>query len=53
MIYPILVYGSEIWNVKNFRNVEKVQYIAMRYFLCVHKFAPLHGIYGEMGWTPN
>ena len=43
-------YASEIWGFKDFQCCKKVQNRAMRYYLGVHKFAPISGMQGDLGW---
>ena len=49
-VKPILEYGSEIWGYKVFKSCGQIQQRAIRYFLGVHRFAPIAGLVGEMGW---
>lgn len=49
-IVPILAYGSEIWGYKSFKKINQVHYRAIRVFLGVHRFAPVPGLEGDMGW---
>ena len=51
MVSPILEYGSEVWGHVNIKCSEKIDNSAIRYFLGVHRFAPLAGLAGDMGWT--
>jgi hypothetical protein len=51
-VVPILDYGSSTWGYKRYQTVENVQNRAMRYFLGVHRFAPLLALYGDTGWIP-
>jgi hypothetical protein len=52
-ICPILDYGSEIWGAQKYHKIDQIQNRAMRAYLGVHKFAPIAGIQGEMGWTSS
>ena len=52
-VKPVTNYGAGIWGYKHLESLHKIQYRAMRFFLGVHKFAPLVGIIGDMGWIPN
>jgi hypothetical protein len=46
-------YSSEVWGLGKFNVCDTVQNKALRYFLGVHKYAPLLGILGDIGWyTP-
>ena len=52
-VCPILDYGSEIWGARKYHKIDQIQNRAMRAFLGVHKFAPLVGVQGDMGWTSS
>ena len=49
-VCPIIDYGSAVWGVKKYEKLEQVQYKAMRYFLGVHRFAPIDMLKGDFGW---
>ena len=49
-VAPIIDYSSEIWGYKNYCKTNVVQNRAMRIFLCVHRFAPVAGLEGDMAW---
>jgi len=49
-VCPILEYGAGVWGMKYFECIEQVQRKAMRYFLGVHRFAPIDFIVGDFGW---
>ena len=53
-ICPIMEYGSAAWSayILNSKPMMDVQYRLIRYHLGVHKFTPLLGLEGEMGWKP-
>ena len=51
-VYPILDYASAIWGGDQHKRPDQVQERAMRYYLGVHKFAPIPGLRGDMGWYP-
>ena len=42
--------AAEIWGFKEFSKCNNVQNRAMRYYLGVHKFAPVVGMQGDLGW---
>ena len=44
-------YSAGIWGIKVFPQIEQIQYHAARYFLGVHRFAPIEGLLGDMGWS--
>jgi hypothetical protein len=49
-VCPILDYSSGVWGIKSYSDIEKVQHNALRYFLGVHKFAPIDMLVGDTGW---
>ena len=49
-VVPILDYQSSVRVYKDFNDIEAVQKRNIRYFLCVHRFAPKLAINGEVGW---
>ena len=51
-VFPILDYGAGVWGIKEFNEIDRVQEKAIRYFLGVHRFAPIHMLYGDIGWIP-
>ena len=51
-VCPILDYASGVWGTRRFDVLERVQERAIRYFLGVHRFAPTHMLYGDIGWVP-
>ena len=53
LVTPIIDYGSAIWGYKSYNNLDRVQNRATRYFTGVHKFAPMLGHVGDMGWVGN
>ena len=50
-VLTIADYGAGIWGTKTFPKSEQVSYRAARYFLGVHRFAPLEALLGDMGWV--
>ena len=53
-VAPILEYGSGIWApYEKFPDIDNIMLRACRYYLGVHRFAPIPGILGDMGWVPN
>lgn len=54
-VLPILEYGAGIWapTNKKYPDIDNIMHRACRYYLGVHKFAPILGIMGDMGWVPN
>jgi hypothetical protein len=49
-VVPIADYASEIWGYKNYSKPNLIQNRAMRIFLGVHRYAPVAGLEGDMGW---
>lgn len=49
-IVPVMSYGAEIWGYTNYPKLNQIHQRAMRIFLGVHKFAPIAGLEGDMGW---
>ena len=49
-VCPITDYASGIWGLKSFAKMDQLQNRAIRYYLGVHRFAPIPGLVGEMGW---
>ena len=43
-------YSAGIWSMRTFPQIEQIQYQAARYYLGVHRFAPIEGLLGDMGW---
>ena len=50
-VATVMDYGSEIWGFKDFAKLNTVQQNAIRVYLGLHKFAPIDGFIGDMGWT--
>ena len=46
-------YGSGVWGLRPAKNIDHIQNRAMRFFLGVHKFAPIPALFGDMGWHKN
>ncbi len=49
-VMPILAYSSGVWGLKHYKCCEDVLLRASRYYMGVHRFAPIPGIQGDMGW---
>lgn len=49
-VVPVTDYCSSIWGFKCYNKIDMTQNKAIRYFMGVHKFAPLLAINGDMGW---
>ena len=52
-VTPILDYASGIWGNRKFQSIDNVQNRAIRYYLGVHRFAPILALYGDTGWIPS
>ena len=53
-VAPILEYGSGVWAPsKKFPEIDNIMLRACRYYLGVHRYAPIPSIMGDMGWVPN
>jgi hypothetical protein len=52
MIAPILLYGSEVWGLYNFKDVDKLNLRFCKYILGVKKQTPPSAVYGELGRIP-
>ena len=52
-VVPIMEYCASVWGMKSFQCLDNVQNRALRYFLGVHRFAPIPGLYGDSGWIPT
>ena len=49
-VQPVMNYSSGVWGYSKFTQTDKVQQLALRVFLGVHKFAPVAVLYGDSGW---
>ena len=52
MIVPIILYGSEVWGIYNFKAVEKLHLRFCRKILGVSQQTPNYAVYGELGRFP-
>ena len=52
-VLSIADYSAGIWGTKIFPKNEQVQYRAARYFMGVHRFAPIEALLGDMGWSTS
>ena len=50
-VLTICDYSAGVWGTNIFTKSEQVQYKAARYFLGVHRFAPIEALLGDMGWS--
>ncbi len=53
LVAPVIDYGSSIWGYKSYDSLDKVQNRATRFFVGVHRYAPILGHVGDMGWGSN
>ena len=51
-VAPVMDYGSAVWGIKSFKQINDIQLRALRVFLGVHKFCPIVGIEGDTAWDP-
>ena len=52
-VLPILDYCCPVWSHIKTSKIEQVQHRAMQVYMGLNRFAPLLGIYGDMGWLPT
>ena len=53
-VAPILEYGAGVWAPgQKFPDIDNIMLRACRYYLGVHRYAPIPGVMGDMGWIPN
>ena len=52
MVVPILLYGSEVWGVYDFKNVDKLHIRFCKNLLGVRQQTPNMAVYGELGRLP-
>ena len=48
-VLSVADYSAGVWGTKVFPKSEQIQYKAARYFLGVHRFAPIEALLGDMG----
>ena len=51
-VCPVLDYGAGVWGQGTFPKSVAVHNRAIRYFLGVHRYAPIAATSGDMGWEP-
>ncbi len=51
-VLPVLHYGCSVWGYKKAPELDIIENRAMRYYLGVHRYAPVLGLAGDMGWYP-
>ncbi|CAG2232913.1 unnamed protein product [Mytilus edulis] len=51
-VIPVLDYASGVWGAKQYDNIERLHYRAIRTFLGVGKTTPIPAILADMGWHP-
>ncbi|XP_060563130.1 uncharacterized protein LOC132722622 [Ruditapes philippinarum] len=52
-VVPIMNYCSSVWGYRKYQVMENVQHRAIRYYLGVHRFAPILAITGDIEWVPT
>ena len=53
-VVPVMDYCASVWGYRNTLQCTNIQNNAVRYFLGVHKKAPIAGLQGEVSWvTPS
>ena len=52
MVVPILLYGSEVWGVYDYKEVDKLHIKFCKYILGVRKQTSNYAVYGELGRFP-
>ncbi len=52
-VTPVLHYSAGIWGFKEYKKCDQVLYKAARFYLGVHKFAPIVGMLGDLEWLPT
>ncbi len=53
LVCPVMDYGSAVWGMKSYENLEQVHNRAIRFFAGVHRLCPKPGFIGDMGWLDN
>ena len=51
-VCPVLDYGAGVWGHGRYPKSIAVHNRALRYFLGVHKYAPMAAVSGDVGWEP-
>jgi hypothetical protein len=52
-VVPIMDYCSGVWGYRKYQAMDNVQHRAIRYYLGVHRFAPILAITGDISWIPT
>ena len=52
-VAPLMDYGASSLGSKAYQTIDNMQNRAMRYFLCVHRFALIISLIGDTGWLPS
>ena len=50
-VISICDYAAGVWGTKRYNKTDQVLYRGARYFLGVHRFAPIDAILGDLGWV--
>ena len=51
-VCPVLDYSCAVWQHADCNKIDQVHNRAMRVFLGLHRFSPILGLEGELGWEP-
>jgi hypothetical protein len=52
-VVPVMDYCSSIWGYKTYQQIDNVHNRSMRYYLGVHRYAPIAALSGDLGWVPS
>ena len=52
-VVPILNYGASTWGFKSFKCIDNIHNRSMRYYLGVHRSAPVTALFEDTDWFPS
>ena len=52
-VIPVTDYCAGVWGYKLYQKTEAFQKRALRFYMGVHKFAPIPAIEDDVGWLPT
>ena len=52
-VIPVTDYCAGVWGHKLYQKTKAAQKRALRFYMGVHKFAPIPAIEGDVGWLPT
>ncbi len=52
-VQTVMHYSSCVWGFRVYDKCNQVLYKALRFYLGVHKYTPILGIFGDTGWLPS